>query len=336
MAIGLTLTRLLAGAAVLLFVAGPLAVQGVQAQPPAKVSRIGLLGTVPLTEPGTARIWGGFFEGLRQLGYVEGQSLVIEGRFSEGRSERLPTLAAQLVQVKVDVIVAAAHTALAAKGATSTIPIVMTNNPDPVGSGLVASLGRPGGNITGLTTRSPDLVGKQLQLLKEAMPELSRVAVLSNPAQPYHPPYLRQAEVAARALKVRLQILEARAPTELGVALKVATRESADALLVLADPMFFGERRQIIELASKGRLPLVGYQAEYAEAGGLLTYGIDQRDNFRRAATYVDKIIKGAKPRDLPVEEPTKFELIVNLNAAKVLGVRIPPAVVARADRVIE
>jgi putative ABC transport system substrate-binding protein len=334
MVIGLTLTRLVAGAAVLVLLALPPAVQ---AQPAPKVFRIGLLGTVPLTEPGAARIWGGFFEGLQQLGYVEGQNIVIEGRYSEGRSERLPILAAELVRLKVDVIVAAAYAAAAAKGATSTIPIVMTNDGDPVGSGLVATLARPGGNITGLTTRTPDLVGKQLQLLKEAMPRLSRVAVLSNPASPYHtPPYLREAEVAARALKVRLQILEARAPMELAGALSLATQEPADALLVLGDPMFFGERRRIAELAAKSRLPLVGNQAEFAEAGGLLTYGIDQRDNFRRAATYVDKILKGAKPGDLPVEQPTKFELIVNLKTAKTLGVRIPPAVLARADRVIE
>jgi putative ABC transport system substrate-binding protein len=313
--------------------AAPLA--GAQ-QPATKVFRIGLLGTVPLTEPGAARIWGGFFEGLRQLGYVEGQNILIEGRYSEGRSERLPTLAAELVRLKVDVIVAAAYTPDAAKGATSTIPIVMTNDADPVGRGLVASLARPGGNVTGLTTRSSDLVGKHLQLLKEAMPQLSRVAVLSNPAQPQHQPSLRVAEVAARGLKVQLEILEARAPTQLAGALSVVTKESVDALLVLGDPMFFGERRRIAELAAKSRLPLVGNQAEYAEAGGLLTYGIDQRDNFRRAATYVNKILKGAKPGDLPVEQPTKFELVINLKTAKALELTIPPSLLGRADQVIE
>ena len=313
--------------------AAPLA--GAQ-QPATKVFRIGLLGTVPLTEPGAARIWGGFFEGLRQLGYVEGQNILIEGRYSEGRSERLPTLAAELVRLKVDVIVAAAYTPDAAKGATSTIPIVMTNDADPVGRGLVASLARPGGNVTGLTTRSSDLVGKHLQLLKEAMPQLSRVAVLSNPAQPQHQPSLRVAEVAARGLKVQLEILEARAPTRLAGALSVVTKESVDALLVLGDPMFFGERRRIAELAAKSRLPLVGNQAEYAEAGGLLTYGIDQRDNFRRAVTYVDKILKGAKPGDLPVEQPTKFELVINMETAKALGLTIPPSLLQRADQVIE
>jgi putative ABC transport system substrate-binding protein len=278
----------------------------------------------------------GFFEGLQQLGYVEGQNIVIEGRYSEGRSERLPTLAAELVRLKVDVIVAAAYTASAAKGATSTIPIVMTNDADPVGNMLVASLARPGGNVTGLSTLSIDLVGKQLALLKEAMPRLSRVAVLSNPAHPHHPRSLQEAKVAARTLKVRLQILEARAPTEFAGALSLATKESADALLVLADPWFFGERARIVELAAASRLPLLGTQTEFAAAGGLLTYGIDQRDNFRRAATYVDRILKSAKPGDLPVEQPTKFELVVNLKTAKALGLTIPPSLLQRADQVIE
>ncbi|MBM2844685.1 MAG: transporter substrate-binding protein, partial [Anaerolineales bacterium] len=295
-----------------------------EAQQPARVFRLGLLGTVPLTEPGSSRIWNGFFEGLRQLGYVEGQNLVIERRFSEGRTERLPDLAADLVRLKVDVIVAAVYAADAAKGATSTIPIVMTNNSDPVGSGLVASLARPGGNVTGLSGQSPDLVGKQLQLLKEAVLKLSRVAVLSNPTHPGHPRSLREAEVAARSLKVRLQILEARAPTEFAGAFSAATKESAGALFVLGDPMFFGERTRIVELATKSHLPLMGIQKEYPEAGGLLAYGIDHRDSFRRAATYVDKILKGAKPADLPVEQPTKFELVINMKTAKALGLTIP------------
>jgi putative tryptophan/tyrosine transport system substrate-binding protein len=307
-----------------------------EAQPAAKVYRIGLLGTVPLTDPGTSRIWDGFLEGLRQLGYVEGQNLVIEGRYSEGRSERLPALAAELVQLKVDVIVAAATTADEAKRTTSTIPIVMTNHGDPVGSRVVASLARPGGNVTGLSALSPALVGKQLQLLKEAVPRVSRVAVLSNPTHPSHPTSLREAEVAARSLKVRLQILEARAPTEFAGAFSAATKESAGALLVLGDPMFFGERTRIVELAAKSRLPLMSIQKEYAEAGGLLAYGIDQRDSFRRAATYVDKILKGAKPADLPVEQPTKFELVINLKTAKALGLTLPQSVLGRADEVIQ
>jgi putative ABC transport system substrate-binding protein len=307
-----------------------------EAQPAAKVYRIGLLGTVPLTDPGTSHIWDGFLEGLRQLGYVEGQNFVIEGRYSEGRSERLPALAAELVQLKVDVIVAAATTADEAKRTTSTIPIVMTNHGDPVGSRVVASLARPGGNVTGLSALSPALVGKQLQLLKEAVPRVSRVAVLSNPTHPSHPTSLQEAEVAARSLKVRLQILEARAPTEVAGAFSTVTKESAGALLVLGDPMFFGERTRIVELAAKSRLPLMSIQKEYAEAGGLLAYGIDQRDSFRRAATYVDKILKGAKPADLPVEQPTKFELVINLKTAKALGLTIPQSVLGRADEVIQ
>jgi len=307
-----------------------------EAQQPAKVFRIGLLGLLPLTEPGASRIWDGFFEGLRQLGYVEGQNIVIESRFSEGRYERVPALAAELVRLKVDVIVAAAYTPDAAKGATSTIPIVMTNHADPVGSRLVASLARPGGNVTGLSVQSPDLVGKQLQLFKEAVPKLSREAVLSNPIHPGHPRSLREAEVAARSLKMRLQVLEARAPTEFAGAFSAATKESAGALLVVGDPMFFGERTRIVELAAKNRLPLMASQKEYAEAGGLLAYGIDHRDSFRRAATYVDKILKGAKPGDLPIEQPTKFEFVINLKTAKALGLTIPPSLLGRADEVIQ
>jgi len=309
---------------------------GIEAQQPARVFRLGLLGTVPMTEPGAAHIWDGLFEGLRQLGYVEGQNLVIEGRYSEGRSERLPALATELVQLKVDVIVAAATTADEAKRATSTIPIVMTNHGDPVGSRVVASLARPGGNVTGLSALSPALVGKQLQLLKEAVPRVSRVAVVSNPTHPAHQLSLREVEAAARSLKLQLQILEARAPTEIAGAFAAVTKESAGALLVFADPMMFGERTRIVELAARSRLPLMGNQREYAEAGGLLAYGIDQRDSFRRAATYVDKILKGAKPADLPVEQPTKFELVINLKTAKALGLTIPPSLLQRADEVIQ
>ena len=326
-AIGTTLALLT------LLLTGPFTVA---AQPAAKVFRIGLLGTVPLTNPEASRIWGGFFDGLRQLGYVEGQNIVIEARYSEGKSERLPTLAAELVELKVDVIVAAAHTASAARSITSTVPIVMPNHGDPIGSGLVVSLARPGGNVTGLSTQTPDLVGKQLQLLKEVMPRLSRVAVLSNPGNPNHPQHVRNADAAAQALKVRLQTLEARAPSEIAAAFSAATRESANALLVLGDPMFTGEIRRISNLATQRRLPLMANQREYAEAGALLTYGVDQRDNFQRAATYVDRILKGARPADLPVEQPTKFELVVNRRAATTLGVAVPPAVLAQAHTVID
>jgi ABC-type uncharacterized transport system substrate-binding protein len=305
-----------------------------EAQQTGKVYRIGLLGTVPLTEPGAARIWGGLFEGLQQLGYAEGQNIVFEGRFSEGMHERLPALAAELVRLKVDVIVAAANAADAAKGATSTVPIVMPNYGEPVENRIVVSLARPGGNVTGLS--GPDLVAKQLQLLKEVMPGLSRVAVLSDPTLPGYPRRLREAEDAARSLRVRLQIVKARTPTELAGAISVAANGSAKALLVLGDPMFFGERGQIVGLATKNRLPMIAIQAEFCQAGGLLSYGIDQRDTFRRAAIYVDKILKGTKPGDLPIEQPTKFELVINLKTAKALGLTIPPALLQRADQVIE
>jgi putative ABC transport system substrate-binding protein len=308
----------------------------VGAQPAAKVFRIGLLGTVPLTNPEASRIWSGFFDGLRQLSYVEGQNIVIEGRYSEGKSERLPALAAELVGLNVDVIVAAAHAANAARDITATIPIVMPNHGDPIGSGLVVSLASPGGNVTGLSALTPDLVGKQLQLLKQVLPELSRVAVLSNPGNPSHSRHLRNADTAAQALKVRLQVLEARAPSEIGPAFSAATRESANAVLVLGDPFFTGETRLMGALATQSRLPLIGNQKEYADAGALMTYGVDQRDNFRRAATYVDRILKGAKPADLPIEQPTKFELVVNRKTATTLGVVIPPAVLLQAQTVIE
>ena len=306
------------------------------AQQPGKVFRIGILGTVPPTTPEVSRIWEALLQGLRDLGYVEGQNIVIERRYSEGRNERLPDLAADLVRLKVDVIVAAGTPPpYAAKRATTTIPIVMTNASDPVGSGLVASLARPGGNITGLSLLSPELAGKQLELLKETVPKVSRVAVLWNPANPVHTLILRQAEVAARSLRLQLQILEARGPNEFDSAFSAMTKERAGALLVLADPMFFGHRTRLADLAAKSRLPSVFLLREHADAGGLMAYGPSTRDNFRRAATYVDKILKGAKPGDLPIEQPTKFELVINLKTAKALGLTIPRSVLGRADEVI-
>jgi putative ABC transport system substrate-binding protein len=320
-------------ASILLLLAGPLAVQ---AQPATQVFRIGLLGTVPRSEPGAARIWEGLFEGLRQLGYVEGKNLIVEGRYSEGKPERLPALAADLVRVRVDVIVAASYAPVAAKGATSTIPIVMTNNGNPIGSGLVASLARPGGNVTGMSTLAVEVISKQLQLLKDALPRVSRVAVLMNPGTSQYLAQAPLAEDAARALAMRLQILHARAPTDLAGAFSAAMKEAAGAVVIPGDPMFFGERMRIVELAAKSRVPLIANQSEYPEAGGLLSYGTDLRDSFRRAASYVDRILKGAKPGDLPVEQATKFELVVNLKTARTLGVMISPDILARADRVIE
>ncbi|HEU5297334.1 MAG TPA: ABC transporter substrate-binding protein [Burkholderiaceae bacterium] len=337
MAMTRALAKLAGGKAalVLLFLlfAQPLTVV---AQPAAKIFRVGLLGTVPLTNPEASRIWGGFFDGLQQLGYIEGQNIVIESRFSDGISERLPALAAELVQLRVDVIVAAGHTPSVARSVTSTIPIVMPNHGDPIASGLVVTLARPGGNVTGLSAQTPELLGKQLQLLQQVLPRMSRVAVLSNPGNPNHARYLRNADDAAQSLKVRLQILEARAPSDIVPVFSAATRESAHALLVLGDPMFTGQIRRIGDLAIQSRLPAIANQSEYADAGVLLTYGVDLRESFHRAATYVDRILKGTRPSDLPVEQPTKFELVVNRRVATTLGVAVPPALLVQAQKIID
>jgi len=318
----------------LALLAAPLAIE---AQPAAKVFRIGLLGPFQPTDPRVSRLWEALFQGLRELGYVEGKNIVIEGRFSEGKHERLPALAAELVRLKVDVIVTGSSPAPeAAKQATSTIPIVFGIHSDPVGSGLVASLARPGGNVTGLSMLSRDLVGKHLQLLKEAVPRISRVAVLSNPSNPSLALSVTEAEAAARSLKVRLQMVEARAPGDLAGAFSAMTKERAGGLLVLGDPMLFGQRTRIAELAATHRLPMITAVREFAEAGGLMTYGANLRESFRRAATYVDKILKGAKPADLPVEQPTKFEFVINLKTARALGLTIPEAVLLRADEVLQ
>jgi ABC-type uncharacterized transport system substrate-binding protein len=305
------------------------------AQP--KVFRIGLLGSSSPTAPEASRIWEGFFQGLRELGYVEGQNILIEGRFYGDRTERLPALAVELVRLKVDVIVAQGPPAPeAAQRATSTIPIVMTVHQDPVGSGLVASLARPGSNVTGLSVLSTELVGKRLQLLKEAVPGLFRVAVLRDPTHPNATLQLREAEVAARSLKVQLQVLEARAPGDFAGAFAAMTNGRAGGLITLGGLMFFVERTRIVELAAQSRLPAVYGAKENAEAGGLMAYGPNLRESYRRAATYVDKILKGAKPAELPVERPTKFELVINMKTAKALGLTIPQSVLERADQVIE
>jgi putative ABC transport system substrate-binding protein len=275
---------------------------------------------------------------LRELGYVEGQNVFIEGRYYGDQLDRLPALAAELVRLPVDVIVAGAAPAPeAAREATSTIPIVMAGlHPDPVGSGLVASLARPGGNVTGLAAEASELRAKQLQLLKEAVPRLGHVAVLADPANPLHARELRGVERAARLLKVRVRVLEVRAPSEFAEAFSVATREHAGALMVFGGSMLYSHRARLVELAAQSRLPLMSGAREFAEAGGLMSYGADVLASFRRAADYVDRILKGAKPADLPVEQPTKFSLVINLKTAKALGLTIPPAVLARADHVIQ
>jgi len=312
--------------------AAPLAVEA----QPAKVYRIGLLGGSPPNSPGGSRAWEGFFHGLRELGYVEGQNILIEGRFYGDRTERLPALAAELVQLKVDVIVAGAAPAPeAAQRATSTIPIVMAIHFDPVGSGLVVSLASPGRNVTGLSVLSPELVGKRLQLLKEAVPGISRVAVLWNPTIPTQALELRAAEVAARSLKVQLQVVEAQGSSDFASAFSAMTKDRAGGLIALTSSMFFAHRTRIVELAAQSRLPAVYGVKEFPEAGGLMAYGPNLRESFRRAATYVDKILKGAKPADLPVEQPTKFELFINLKTAKALGLTIPQSLLLRADEVI-
>ena len=281
-----------------------------------------------------------FLQGLRDLGYVEGRNVVIEYRYAEGKLERLPALAAELVALKVDVIVAAGTlAALAAKQATRTLPIVFAAAADPVTDGLVTSLARPGGNVTGLSNLAPELVGKRLELLKQAVPGVSRVAVLWQPGglgERTEKDMLKGADVAARALGVRLQFVEARGPADFDRAFSDMTRARAGALTVLGSPMFFTERRRLVDLAAKNRLPAVYTLREFVDAGGLMSYGPNIADLFRRAATYVDKILKGAKPADLPVEQPTKFELVINLKTAKALGLTIPPSLLGRADEVVQ
>jgi len=308
------------------------------AQLAAKMYRIGLLSTLPPGSSGVARLWEPFVQGLRELGYVEGENLVIERRYApEGQPDQLSELAADLVRLKVDVIVAGGSlTPHAAKSATTTLPVIFTNHGDPLGSGLVVSLARPGGNITGLSLLSPELVGKQLELLKKAVPRIVRVAILWNPTSQTHPRMLNEAEAPARALGLRLERLPASGLDDYDRAFAAMTRARADALLVLGDPIFWYQRSRIVELATKRRLPGMFGQREYVEAGGLMSYGADLRDNFRRAATYVDKILKGAKPADLPIEQPTKFELLINSKTAKELGLTIPQSVLVRADQIIE
>jgi len=306
-----------------------------EAQRPAKVPRIGLLFAT--SEPAGARFIEAFRQGLRELGYVEGKNIAIESRWAEGKPERFPGFAAELVRLKVDIIVAGITGATqAAKNATGTIPIVMVTVPDPVAAGLVPSLARPGGNITGLSMLAVDLAAKQLQLLKEAVPKASRVAVVSNPGWAAHALILRELELAAPRVRLTLQSLEVRGPEEFESAFSAMVRERAGALLVLPDPMHLIHRIWIAELAAKHRLPAMYGLVDHADAGGLMAYAVDVRDNWWRAATYVHKILKGAKPADLPVEQPTRMEFVINLKTAKALGLTIPQSVLIRADRVIQ
>jgi putative ABC transport system substrate-binding protein len=268
---------------------------------------------------------------------VEGKNIFIEYRYAEGKLDRLPALAAELVRFRVDVIVMGGPTAIrAAKEATSTIPLVMALDNDPVGNGFVASLARPGGNITGLATLSPEISGKQLELLKEIVPRLSRVAVVGTSSNPGNAQMLRETELAAEAFAVQLQYLDVGGPKDIETVFRAASKGRADAVLVLPNSVLLSQRAQLADLAAKNRLPAVYGQPEYVDAGGLMFYGASITEMFRRAATYVDKILKGAKPADLPVEQPKKFEFIINLKAAKQIGLTIPPNVLVRADRVIK
>jgi putative ABC transport system substrate-binding protein len=314
--------------------AAPLAADAQQA---GKVPRIGFLSlTSPSDRP---PLLDAFRQRLRELGWVEGQNIVIDYRYAEGRVDRLPDLAAELVRLKVDLIVASAgaQAAAAAKNATETIPIVMIFVRDPVGTGLIASLARPGGNVTGVSgSAGLEMFAKQLELLKETVPKIRRVAILSNPDNAYHQFAIREVNVAARSLGVQLQLLEARGPNEFDGAFAAMAKERVGAVLVLSDAIFGSHRTRLADLAARSRLPAAFGVRDSVEAGGLMSYGPSFLDSYRQAATYVDRILRGAKPAELPVEQPTQFELVINMKTAKALGLTIPQSVLLRADHVIE
>jgi putative ABC transport system substrate-binding protein len=325
----------LIGLAVVLALGLVLAPLAAEAQQAEKTPRIGILvGGSASSDSGRIEA---FRQGLRELGYVEGKTIVLELRFADGNPERLNGLAATLVRLKVDVIVAAGPNATrSAKEATTTIPIVMAQVNDPVGARFAASLARPGGTITGLATMTPEIIGKQLELLRQVVPRLARVAVLENPTQPGREEMLREMERAAASLRVQLQYLDVVSRTDIETSLRTARKQRADAVLVLSSPVLFSQRKQIANLAIQNRLPTISPWPEFVDDGGLITYSANFKDLFRRAATFVDKILKGAKPGDLPVEQPTTFELLINLKTAKALGLTIPPSVLGRADQIIE
>jgi ABC-type uncharacterized transport system substrate-binding protein len=321
----------LAVIALLLMLAGVVA----QAQSPKKMATIGVLMSGSSSTAG--HYAEAFHHGLRDLGYIEGQTITVDYRWAEDRSDRFAEIAGDLARGKVDVILVWGTTAVsAAKKATSTIPIVFVAVGDPVGSGIVSSLARPGGNITGLSTLGTEIAGKRLELLKEIIPRLDRIAVLRNIINPVSGSMLKETQVAAQGLRVQLQIVEVRDPNEFENAFAAINRERAGALVVLGDPVFLSYRARLGQLATKHKIPAIYWDSEFAETQGLMSYGVSIAELFRRGATYVDKILKGAKPADLPVEQPTKFELVINLKAAKQIGLTIPPNVLARADRVIK
>jgi putative ABC transport system substrate-binding protein len=315
--------------------AWPLAARAQQAA--STVRRIGLL------LPGNARTTAvrgqleAFRQGLKEYGWVEGQNIILEYRFAEGKEDALPAIAAELARLRLDVIVAEATPAIqAAKTVTQTVPIVMATSADPVGTGLVANLNRPGGNITGLSLQAPELSGKRLQLLTEIVPGLARVAVLSNPLNPNTAPIVEQTKAAAQSLGVEVHVAEVQAPDKFGSAFAAITSAHAGALIVLPDPMLYGQHPRVVTFTAASHLPTLFPEKEVADAGGLIAYGPSIPASFRRAAAYVDKILRGAKPGDLPVEQPTTFELVVNLQTARAIGVTIPTSILLRADEVIE
>jgi ABC-type uncharacterized transport system substrate-binding protein len=299
-----------------------------------KVYRIGLL--IPGSASGFASRIEAFRHGLRDLGYVEDRNIAIESRFADGQADRLPTLVADLVRLPVDaMVVDGILTIRAAQHATTTIPIIMAVIGDPVGAGLVTSLARPGGNITGLSLMLPEVSGKRLEFLREAVPKLSHVAVLWNPEVHDSRVVFKETQTAVQALGLRLQSLEVRSPAEFDQAFAAMTREHADALVVISNALFFSHRSQLAELTVRHQLPAMFHSREWAEAGGLMAYGANGEDLYRRAATYVDKILKGATPADLPVEQPTTFELVINLKTAQALGLTIPPTLLFQADKML-
>ncbi len=322
------LTLRAATVVVLLLLAAPLAAA---AQQRGKMPRIGWLSVgSPPANPA-------FWQGMRDLGYVEGQNIVVEYRWAEGKLDRLRDLAAELTRLKVDVIVTNGYpAAVAAKHVTATIPVVFSTHVDPVGTGLVTSLARPAGNLTGLTLIAPDLVGKRLELMREAVPKVSRLAVLMNSANPGFEPTLKRAEVAAETLGLKLHIVEARTPGELDAAFSAISRALADGLHVNRDPLFLEHRARIVELVARSRLPAMYDVRQFVDAGGLMSYGPRLSDHMRGVATVVDKLLMGAKPTDLPVEQPARIELVLNLKTAKALGLTIPPSVLIRADEIIQ
>ena len=311
----------------------PLAIEAQQAR---KMPRIGYLGQN--SAESAPHLLVAFRQALGERGWVEGQNILIEYRYADGKVDRLPALVAELIGRNVDVIVTVSSRATwAAKDATKSIPIVMAASVDALGEGLVASLAHPGGNVTGMTfLAGPEIAGKQLQLLKEVVPAASRVAVLTNPTNRSHAGFLRELKVTARSLGAQLQVLEAQDPDQIDSAFVAMTRERAGALLVLTDSVFVGERRRVVDLAARSRIPALYSQREFAADGGLVSYGPSLSEMFRRAATHVDKLLRGTKPGDIPVEQPTKFELVINLKTAKALGLTIPQSPLLRADDVIQ